>query len=59
MNCRTCGYEFDPTQGLECPRCGEQLDCSSLDCSECDACSGVFGGLTKRFKRASADGAEE
>jgi hypothetical protein len=59
MKCRTCGYEFDPTRGLECPRCGTQLDCSSLDCSECDACSGVFGGLTKRLKRTSVDAPEE
>lgn len=49
MNCPTCGLGFDPTQGLQCPRCGEQLDCTSVSCGDCDACSGVFGAVRRRL----------
>ena len=26
MRCPDCGYEFDVTDSLQCPRCGETLD---------------------------------
>lgn len=45
MRCPTCDYEFDPTAGLQCPRCGETLECTAVACDECDACSGFLGGL--------------
>lgn len=45
MNCPTCGYDFDPTSGLQCPRCNESLDCGAIDCGECGACTGVFAGV--------------
>ncbi|MEF8774020.1 MAG: hypothetical protein V5A23_02960 [Halobacteriales archaeon] len=45
MKCGTCGYEFDPERGLECPRCGESFDCTGISCAECGACSGILPGL--------------
>jgi hypothetical protein len=49
VKCPTCDYEFDPSNGLACPRCGEQLECSAVSCADCDACAtgvidGLFGG---------------
>jgi hypothetical protein len=49
--CPECGYEVDPNSGLQCPRCGSTLNCSSLSCSECNACSGVF----EQLRRISVD----
>jgi DNA-directed RNA polymerase subunit RPC12/RpoP len=45
--CPDCGYQVDPSTGLQCARCGATLNCSSLSCSECDACSGVFDELRR------------
>lgn len=45
MICPTCGYEFNPTSGFECPRCGEQLSCSVVSCAQCGACSGFLRRL--------------
>ncbi|MFB6114180.1 MAG: hypothetical protein ABEJ58_08800 [Halodesulfurarchaeum sp.] len=45
MNCPTCGYEFDPEHGLECPRCGETFSCASLSCGECGACPSFVQGV--------------
>jgi hypothetical protein len=39
VDCPTCDYEFETSTGLGCPRCGDQISCSSVGCSECDACS--------------------
>ena len=45
MNCGTCGYEYDPTDRLACPRCGETPDCSGLSCADCGACPTVGGSV--------------
>lgn len=51
MNCPNCGYEFDVTENLQCPRCGDRLDCGSVSCGECDACSGVLGSVRKMVRK--------
>lgn len=56
MNCPTCGYDFDPTAGLTCPRCNEPLDCGSIDCGECGACSSVFAGVRNLFRSQREEG---
>ena len=45
MNCPTCGYDVDPTLGMECPRCGESFTCDAVSCGECGGCTGTLGGL--------------
>ncbi|MFC7045157.1 hypothetical protein ACFQH6_06770 [Halobacteriaceae archaeon GCM10025711] len=52
MRCPTCDYEFDETNGLQCPRCGEALSCGAVSCGDCNACS---GGLFQRLKRSVTD----
>ena len=47
MNCPNCGYDFDPTLELRCPRCGESVDCGSVSCESCSACTGPFGVLRR------------
>jgi hypothetical protein len=47
MRCPTCSYEFDPTTGLECPRCGEAADCTAVACADCEACTDLLGGLQR------------
>lgn len=49
MNCPTCDYEFDPTTGLSCPRCGTTVDCTAVDCESCEACSGGLTSLGRRL----------
>jgi predicted nucleic acid-binding Zn ribbon protein len=51
MNCPTCDYEFDLSRGLQCPRCGEAIDCGEIGCANCDACSSVFERLGRRVRR--------
>ncbi|MFB6188817.1 MAG: hypothetical protein ABEI57_02940 [Halapricum sp.] len=50
MNCPNCEYEFDPSRGLQCPRCGETVDCSEIGCENCQACSGVFEQLGRKIR---------
>ncbi|MFB6086480.1 MAG: hypothetical protein ABEJ84_06700 [Halodesulfurarchaeum sp.] len=45
MNCGTCGYEYDPEDQLECPRCGETPNCSNLSCADCGACPTIEGSI--------------
>ena len=45
MNCPRCEYEFDPANGLSCPRCGASVSCSDVSCAECGACSRPFDRL--------------
>lgn len=52
MICRHCGYDFDPTLGLQCPRCGEPFDCEAVSCGECGGCTGAFGLLGRRIRRS-------
>ena len=63
MICPACAYEFDPAEGLECPRCGETVSCSAVSCAECEACSGVLGRLrntvTDRLSSADTDAATD
>jgi hypothetical protein len=58
MNCPNCGYEFDPSHGLECPRCGQSMDCGAISCGECGGCSGLFGGLRRRFRGTESEAGE-
>lgn len=54
VDCPTCEYEFETATGLECPRCGESIGCSTIDCTECDACSSPLSRLgTKLTSRIS------
>lgn len=55
MICRHCGYDFDPTLGLQCPRCGEPFDCEAVSCGECGGCTGTFGLLGRRLRRSRSD----
>lgn len=47
IDCPTCGYEYETTAGLQCPRCGDSLSCDSVGCSECQACSNPLTRLGK------------
>jgi predicted amidophosphoribosyltransferase len=61
--CPACAYEFEPTGGFACPRCGETLSCSKLSCGECNACAGVFERLrhsvVDRFSGDDTGGTDE
>ncbi|QGN07724.1 hypothetical protein Hrd1104_10715 [Halorhabdus sp. CBA1104] len=61
MQCPTCEYEFDPAAvGMQCPRCGASVSCSTATCAECDACSGLLEQLRQKGKdRLQADGGEQ
>ncbi|MFW6265899.1 MAG: hypothetical protein ACOC2A_03885 [Halanaeroarchaeum sp.] len=63
VDCPTCGYEFETTAGLGCPRCGEQISCSSVGCEECDACSSTLSRLgasiVSRVSPSTADRSTE
>jgi len=50
MNCPACDYEFDPSRGLQCPRCGQAIDCGEVGCSNCDACDSLFEQLGQRVR---------
>jgi len=49
VDCPTCGYAFETTSGLQCPRCGESISCSSVGCEECQACSNPLSKLGKQL----------
>ncbi|MFB6093483.1 MAG: hypothetical protein ABEJ77_00890 [Halanaeroarchaeum sp.] len=49
IDCPTCGYGFETTTGLQCPRCGESISCSTVGCEECQACSNPLSRLTTRI----------
>lgn len=54
VDCPTCDYEFETATGLECPRCGDAISCSSIGCEECEACSNPLSQLgTKVVSRIS------
>ncbi|MFB6110528.1 MAG: hypothetical protein ABEJ60_06605 [Halodesulfurarchaeum sp.] len=55
MNCHTCGYEYDPTDQLECPRCGSTPNCAALSCADCGACPTIEGGLRTAIERLRRD----
>ena len=55
MNCQTCEYEYDPTEQLECPRCGSTPDCSGLSCGECGACPTIEGTVRTALDRLRSD----
>lgn len=55
MNCRQCGYDFDPSRGLECPRCGTAVDCTAVACEECDGCTVSLDGFTDLLAGRTAD----
>ncbi|UWG47389.1 Uncharacterized protein HSRCO_1101 [Halanaeroarchaeum sp. HSR-CO] len=56
VDCPTCGYEFETASGLGCPRCGDQISCSSVGCSECDACSTSLSRIGRQIRsRVSFD----
>ncbi|CCQ33707.1 hypothetical protein HLRTI_001200 [Halorhabdus tiamatea SARL4B] len=60
MKCPTCEFEFEPTGGLQCPRCGSSVSCSTTTCAECDACSGIVEQLRRKgVDRLRADGGTE
>lgn len=60
MNCPTCGLDFEPTEDLQCPRCGASLSCSTVTCGDCGACEGVFEQLRRTATdRLRADGGTE
>jgi hypothetical protein len=50
VDCPTCDYEFETSTGLGCPRCGDQISCSSVGCSECDACSTSLSKVGTRIR---------
>ncbi|QSG16171.1 hypothetical protein [Halapricum desulfuricans] len=50
MICPSCDFDFDPARGLQCPRCGEAIDCSEIGCANCDACNDVFQQVTRRIR---------
>lgn len=35
MQCRMCGYEFDPTDGGSCGSCGQCKGCNNAFCPRC------------------------
>jgi hypothetical protein len=47
MKCPTCDFVFDAANGLECPRCGDTFDCSSLSCGECGACPSLSASVER------------
>ncbi|MFW5924107.1 MAG: hypothetical protein ACOCSN_02100 [Halanaeroarchaeum sp.] len=49
VDCPTCDYEFETTAGLQCPRCGNAISCSTVGCSECQACSNPLSKLGTRL----------
>ena len=49
VDCPTCGYTFETATGLQCPRCGDAISCSSVGCSECDACSSPLSMIGTRI----------
>ncbi|WP_297885187.1 hypothetical protein [uncultured Halorubrum sp.] len=49
MICPRCEYEFDPANGLACPRCGAPVSCSGRSCAECGACSSPVERLRRRL----------
>ncbi|MFB6124546.1 MAG: hypothetical protein ABEJ59_01140 [Halanaeroarchaeum sp.] len=51
VDCPTCGYELETTNGLQCPRCGNSIGCSTLSCADCDACASPL----TRVKKSIAD----
>lgn len=51
MKCPTCDYEFDPANGLECPRCGDSFSCAALSCGDCGACPTMVGSLRSMYAR--------
>ncbi|WP_135821969.1 hypothetical protein [Halostella litorea] len=51
LPCPQCGYDIDPTRRIQCPRCGERVDCSSVDCGECGSCPSVGGTLSDWLRR--------
>ena len=55
MRCPTCAYEFDPSNGLECPRCGDTFDCSQLSCGECGACPSMVGGIRSMIEKVTEE----
>ncbi|WP_181685237.1 hypothetical protein [Halorhabdus salina] len=60
MECPTCDYEFDPAAaGMQCPRCGASMSCSTATCAECDACEGLLEQLRRTASdRLRADGGD-
>jgi len=53
--CPECEYEFDPANGLSCPRCGAPASCSGISCAECGACSSPVERLRRRVAERLAD----
>ncbi|MFB6153517.1 MAG: hypothetical protein ABEJ27_04620 [Halodesulfurarchaeum sp.] len=59
MKCPTCEYDFDPRDGLECPRCGETASCASLSCDECAACPSIVRGIRTTLARVREEGDDD
>lgn len=55
VSCSTCGYGFDPGDGLDCPRCGSSFDCTSLSCDDCGACPTIEAGIGAALRFARRD----
>jgi predicted amidophosphoribosyltransferase len=53
--CPRCGYEFEPANGLSCPRCGAPASCAGVSCAECGACSSPFERLRRQVAERLAD----
>jgi predicted amidophosphoribosyltransferase len=59
VECPTCGYDIPTDRGLTCPRCGEAIECASVGCSECSACTDPVTMIGTRLAERVSGGREK